>query len=138
MLVTGDPRLIRQRLRSSSPTPTNTRSHRLNSAQRRIINKILGLSLRYILLFLGSYFQQGYIGGLSSTRPPRTLSNLGQWQSTLLLFPLIAISHSSSIVKMTNKAAVPFLVTMMLVTGVCNTILNKYQVRVLGLGSPPH
>ncbi|BCS27388.1 putative nucleotide-sugar transporter [Aspergillus puulaauensis] len=28
---------------------------------------------------------------------------------------------------MTNKAAVPFLVTMMLVTGVCNTILNKYQ-----------
>jgi hypothetical protein len=29
---------------------------------------------------------------------------------------------------MANKAAVPFLVTMMLVTGVCNTILNKYQV----------
>jgi drug/metabolite transporter (DMT)-like permease len=28
---------------------------------------------------------------------------------------------------MANKAAVPFLVTMMLVTGVCNTILNKYQ-----------
>ncbi|KAL4933700.1 putative nucleotide-sugar transporter [Aspergillus undulatus] len=28
---------------------------------------------------------------------------------------------------MTNKALIPFLVTMMLVTGVCNTILNKYQ-----------
>ncbi|KAL3471578.1 hypothetical protein BJX99DRAFT_237245 [Aspergillus californicus] len=28
---------------------------------------------------------------------------------------------------MVNKAAIPFLVTMMLVTGVCNTILNKYQ-----------
>jgi hypothetical protein len=27
-----------------------------------------------------------------------------------------------------NKALIPFLVTMMLVTGVCNTILNKYQV----------
>ncbi|CRG85845.1 Solute carrier family 35 member F6 [Talaromyces islandicus] len=26
-----------------------------------------------------------------------------------------------------NKALIPFLVTMMLVTGVCNTILNKYQ-----------
>lgn len=29
---------------------------------------------------------------------------------------------------MSNNALVPFLVTMMLVTGVCNTILNKYQV----------
>ncbi|RAL09937.1 putative nucleotide-sugar transporter [Aspergillus homomorphus CBS 101889] len=28
---------------------------------------------------------------------------------------------------MASKATVPFLVTMMLVTGVCNTILNKYQ-----------
>ncbi|KAB8236392.1 hypothetical protein ETB97_003577 [Aspergillus alliaceus] len=28
---------------------------------------------------------------------------------------------------MANKAMIPFLVTMMLVTGVCNTILNKYQ-----------
>ncbi|KAL4811484.1 hypothetical protein BDV18DRAFT_165518 [Aspergillus unguis] len=28
---------------------------------------------------------------------------------------------------MANKAVIPFLVTMMLVTGVCNTILNKYQ-----------
>ncbi|PYH41474.1 putative nucleotide-sugar transporter [Aspergillus saccharolyticus JOP 1030-1] len=28
---------------------------------------------------------------------------------------------------MATKATVPFLVTMMLVTGVCNTILNKYQ-----------
>lgn len=27
-----------------------------------------------------------------------------------------------------NKALIPLLVTMMLVTGVCNTILNKYQV----------
>ena len=30
---------------------------------------------------------------------------------------------------MANKALIPILVTMMLVTGVCNTILNKYQVR---------
>lgn len=30
---------------------------------------------------------------------------------------------------MANNALIPFLVTMMLVTGVCNTILNKYQVR---------
>lgn len=30
---------------------------------------------------------------------------------------------------MATKAMIPFLVTMMLVTGVCNTILNKYQVR---------
>ena len=29
---------------------------------------------------------------------------------------------------MANNALIPFLVTMMLVTGVCNTILNKYQV----------
>jgi hypothetical protein len=29
---------------------------------------------------------------------------------------------------MATRAVVPFLVTMMLVTGVCNTILNKYQV----------
>ncbi|PTU17074.1 hypothetical protein P175DRAFT_0487981 [Aspergillus ochraceoroseus IBT 24754] len=28
---------------------------------------------------------------------------------------------------MENKAIIPFLVTMMLVTGVCNTLLNKYQ-----------
>ncbi|KAJ5679008.1 hypothetical protein N7462_007252 [Penicillium macrosclerotiorum] len=28
---------------------------------------------------------------------------------------------------MANSAVIPFLVTMMLVTGVCNTILNKYQ-----------
>lgn len=30
---------------------------------------------------------------------------------------------------MANNALIPLLVTMMLVTGVCNTILNKYQVR---------
>jgi hypothetical protein len=29
---------------------------------------------------------------------------------------------------MANRALIPVLVTMMLVTGVCNTILNKYQV----------
>lgn len=32
---------------------------------------------------------------------------------------------------MASRAAVPFLVTMMLVTGVCNTLLTKYQVSVL-------
>lgn len=37
---------------------------------------------------------------------------------------------------MANKAAVPFLVTMMLVTGVCNTILNKYQVGLPYCGLP--
>lgn len=31
---------------------------------------------------------------------------------------------------MASQALIPFLVTMMLVTGVCNTILNKYQVRL--------
>lgn len=30
---------------------------------------------------------------------------------------------------MAVKAAVPFLVAMMLLTGVCNTLLTKYQVR---------
>ena len=33
---------------------------------------------------------------------------------------------------MATKAAIPFLVTMMLLTGVCNTLLTKYQVRTLG------
>lgn len=32
---------------------------------------------------------------------------------------------------MTNRSLIPVLVTMMLVTGVCNTILNKYQVGPL-------
>ena len=32
---------------------------------------------------------------------------------------------------MENRGLIPVLVTMMLVTGVCNTILNKYQVRAL-------
>jgi hypothetical protein len=31
---------------------------------------------------------------------------------------------------MAVKALVPLLVTMMLVTGVCNTLLTKYQVRI--------
>lgn len=30
---------------------------------------------------------------------------------------------------MANRGLIPVLVTMMLVTGVCNTILNKYQVN---------
>jgi hypothetical protein len=30
---------------------------------------------------------------------------------------------------MENRGLIPILVTMMLVTGVCNTILNKYQVN---------
>jgi hypothetical protein len=30
---------------------------------------------------------------------------------------------------MTSKYLIPVLVTMMLVTGVCNTLLTKYQVR---------
>lgn len=55
------------------------------------------------------------------------------------------LSHASSIVlsrsshlsrppprlvlAMASRAAIPFLVAMMLVTGVCNTLLTKYQVR---------
>jgi len=30
---------------------------------------------------------------------------------------------------MAAKAVIPFLVAMMLLTGVCNTLLTKYQVR---------
>lgn len=30
---------------------------------------------------------------------------------------------------MASKAVIPFLVGMMLLTGVCNTLLTKYQVR---------
>lgn len=30
-----------------------------------------------------------------------------------------------------HKALIPFLVGMMLLTGVCNTLLTKYQVRLL-------
>lgn len=30
---------------------------------------------------------------------------------------------------MATKAVIPFLVGMMLLTGVCNTLLTKYQVR---------
>jgi len=32
---------------------------------------------------------------------------------------------------MSTKGFIPFLVAMMLLTGVCNTLLTKYQVRVL-------
>lgn len=32
---------------------------------------------------------------------------------------------------MASRAVIPFLVAMMLVTGVCNTLLTKYQVRPL-------
>jgi hypothetical protein len=31
---------------------------------------------------------------------------------------------------MSTKGFIPFLVAMMLLTGVCNTLLTKYQVRV--------
>jgi hypothetical protein len=34
---------------------------------------------------------------------------------------------------MTSKYLIPVLVTMMLVTGVCNTLLTKYQVRRLAI-----
>lgn len=32
---------------------------------------------------------------------------------------------------MATKAVIPFLVAMMLLTGVCNTLLTKYQVSAL-------
>ena len=31
---------------------------------------------------------------------------------------------------MASRALIPVLVTMMLITGVCNTLLTKYQVRL--------
>ena len=31
--------------------------------------------------------------------------------------------------KMATSSLIPFLVAMMLLTGVCNTLLTKYQVR---------
>lgn len=34
---------------------------------------------------------------------------------------------------MSTKGFVPFLVAMMLLTGVCNTLLTKYQVCVLNI-----
>jgi hypothetical protein len=33
---------------------------------------------------------------------------------------------------MSTKGFIPFLVAMMLLTGVCNTLLTKYQVCLLG------
>jgi hypothetical protein len=33
---------------------------------------------------------------------------------------------------MSAKGFIPFLVAMMLLTGVCNTLLTKYQVCLLG------
>ncbi len=36
-----------------------------------------------------------------------------------------------------TRAIIPFLVGMMLLTGVCNTLLTKYQVRRPPLASPP-
>jgi hypothetical protein len=48
----------------------------------------------------------------------------------LLTFKIVLsqLSRKDSTDNMAAKAIIPFLVTMMLVTGVCNTILNKYQV----------
>lgn len=37
---------------------------------------------------------------------------------------------------MTSRAAVPFLVAMMLLTGVCNTLLTKYQVNAPRMKKP--
>lgn len=34
---------------------------------------------------------------------------------------------------MAAKALIPFLVGMMLLTGVCNTLLTKYQVRMIDM-----
>jgi hypothetical protein len=36
---------------------------------------------------------------------------------------------------MSTKGFIPFLVAMMLLTGVCNTLLTKYQVCLLGRAS---
>lgn len=38
---------------------------------------------------------------------------------------------------MASKAVIPFLVGMMLLTGVCNTLLTKYQVRASNMHIPP-
>lgn len=45
------------------------------------------------------------------------------------IFSYSVISVAATLHTMSNKAVIPFLVGMMLLTGVCNTILNKYQVR---------
>jgi hypothetical protein len=39
------------------------------------------------------------------------------------------LSNTTAI--MSTKGFIPFLVAMMLLTGVCNTLLTKYQVRVV-------
>lgn len=38
--------------------------------------------------------------------------------------------------RMANRLVIPFLVTMMILTGVCNTLLGKYQVCPLPLPYP--
>lgn len=43
------------------------------------------------------------------------------------IFSYSVISVAATLHTMSNKAVIPFLVGMMLLTGVCNTILNKYQ-----------
>lgn len=59
---------------------------------------------------------------------PRLNLGLGSYTSPRLTFHSQVLSTNNSLDKMANNALIPFLVTMMLVTGVCNTILNKYQV----------
>lgn len=40
------------------------------------------------------------------------------------------VSQDTRCADMASKSIVPFLVGMMLLTGVCNTLLTKYQVRI--------
>jgi hypothetical protein len=73
---------------------------------------------------------------VAAYQPIRAISAL--FDSNLLLSsPLLLFSIPPSRLKshpndyrdtMVNRGLIPILVTMMLVTGVCNTILNKYQV----------
>jgi hypothetical protein len=56
------------------------------------------------------------------------------WTFTqILVDSIIPLCQFNTLAKMadntTNKALIPVLVTLMLLTGVCNTLLTKYQVN---------
>lgn len=53
----------------------------------------------------------------------------GKCPATFTTIVSIARRHQIRNAIMSTKGFVPFLVAMMLLTGVCNTLLTKYQVR---------
>lgn len=62
---------------------------------------------------------------LIATRSYNHPKHSGSRQNTTPHNPRARATHLT----MASQAAVPFLVAMMLLTGVCNTLLGKYQVR---------